>query len=152
MPNDDVGRDGEDEVTREVGDDDDDDDEAATAAVGGGLPTAEPVERRGTSTSALRSSAERMSTSDSASKSAQAVRSGPLSRALFPEEEEEDCGGASGGDRRSCDAMLQSAAEADEEATEGIADDDGGEGKGADAGAVGSPEAATRRGMLHLYE
>ena len=76
-----------------------------------------------------------------------------LSRAFFPEEEANDLGRASGAGRRTCDATLQSIAEADERATGGIADDEGmGLEVGANAGAVGSPGARTREGMLHLYE
>jgi hypothetical protein len=65
----------------------------------------------------------------------------------------DDLGGTSGAGRRTCDATLQSIAEADEGATGGVADDEGvGLEVGADAGAVGSPGAGAREGMLHLYE
>ena len=60
----------------------------------------------------------------------------------------EDGGGEeSGADRRACDAKLQSIAEADEEATEGLAGGEVEEEGEADAGSVDSPEALLRIGM-----
>jgi hypothetical protein len=105
------------------------------AVAGGG-------EERGAASSA---SVERMSTSVSAEPPSRAW-SGPLSRGRFPAEEEDGVREGSGAGRRACDAMLQSSAEADEEATKGIADDEEEE-EGADAGAVGFPEEPSRRGM-----
>jgi hypothetical protein len=119
------------------------DEAGGTVDVGGGRETV-------TSVLCSSTSAESMSTSVSTVVWAR-EKSGPWSRALFPAGDEEDFEGTSGAGLRTCDAMLQSSAEADGGAFEGVADDDGKE-EGADAWAVGSPGAPTRRGMLHLYE
>ena len=136
----DVDEDDDDESSDEADTDDGAVTVVAAAAEGEEVAAAGGGGERGSS-----ASVERMSTSVSAGPPSRAW-SGPLSRGRFPEEEEDGVGEGSGAGRRACDAMLQSSAEADEEATEGIADDEEEE-EGADAGAVGFPKEPSRRGM-----
>jgi hypothetical protein len=137
----DVDEDDDDESSDEADTDDGAVTVVAAAAEGEEVAAAGGGGERGSS-----ASAERMSTSVSLGPPSRAAWSGPLSRGRFPEEDEDGVGEGSGAGRRACDAMLQSSAEADEEATEGIADDEE-EKEGADAGAVCSPKEPSRRGM-----
>ena len=125
---------------------DPDDGAVAAAAVVGEVETDAGGERRGEASSAERSSIGCMLTSVSPRPSTR-LRSGPWRLARFTEEEADDAGEESGAGPRACDAMLQSIAEADEDATEGRADEEEEVEEGADAGAVGAPGAPSRRGM-----